>query len=347
MEAIVLYEHGGPERLVPATLDRPEPVPGETLVRVRACGVEPGLDGRTRQNAAGWDLSMPHVLGASFAGEVVSSPDDDAPAEGVRVVIAPMVTCQRCTYCRSGRDNSCEDRRFLGVHRWGGYAEYAAVPTRNLLPIADGTAFEVAAAAPMSYTTAWHMLARRARVAVGETVLVLGAAGAVGIAAAQIATLHGARVILGGRDLQKLEQAADDLDVFGLIDSTSDIAGQVRDIAGHGADIVVDTIGAATWTDSIATLRPDGRLVCCGASSGGNVEMLLRDLYRSNLSILCSSGGTFEELRTVFRLIDEGRLNPRVHGRFPLAEAARAHEAMDRQEHVGKLVLVHDLEGGG
>lgn len=339
MEAIVLHEHGGPEKLTWAKVPTPTPSPGETLVRVRACGVEPGLDGRTRQNAAGWDLSMPHVLGASFAGEVVDSSDAGAPPTGTRVVVSPMVTCLTCTFCRSGLDNSCEQRRFLGVHRWGGYAQYAVVPTRNLIPIADTTTFEVAASAPMSYATAWHMLVRRAKVMAGEVVVILGAAGAVGIAAAQAARLRGAQVILGGRDRAKLEQAAESSEVLGLIDSTVDLSAQIRDITGDGADIVVDTIGAATWSASIASLRPEGRLVCCGASSGGSVEMLLRDLYRSNLSILCSSGGTFEDLRTVFRLIDEGRLQPRVHACFPLDQASHAHEAMDRQEHVGKLVL--------
>jgi NADPH:quinone reductase-like Zn-dependent oxidoreductase len=341
MEAIVLYEHGGPEQLVPATLDIPTTSPGETLVRVRACGVEPGLDGRTRQNAAGWELSMPHVLGASFAGDVVSSVGPDAPPPGTRVAVSPMVTCQSCSACRSGRDNACNRRRFLGVHRWGGYAEFAAVPTRNLLPIADETSYQVAASLPMSGTTAWHMLVTRGQVRPTDIVLVLGAAGSVGMAAAQIAALHGAQVILGGRDRDKLAQVADTVEVLGCVDSSGDLRAQVVDLTGDGVDVVVDTIGAETWGASIAALRPEGRIVCCGASSGADVTMILRELYRNNLSVLCSSGGTFEDFRTVYGLLDRGRLTPRVHATYPLADAAAAHRAMSRQEHVGKLVLVH------
>ncbi len=340
MRASILGSHGGPEVLQLSELPAPVPQPGETLIRVGAAGVEPGLDVRTRLNGAGWQLRFPHVLGASMAGTVVSSPDAAAPDPGTRIAVAPNISCGECAYCRSGRDNSCAQREFLGIHHAGGYAEFCSVPTRNLIPIADTTSFAVASSTAVSFGTAWHLLVTRARVSPADVVFVVGAAGSVGTAAAQIAALFGARVILGSRTPQNLRELADEVRALGVVDTTTDLSPQLESIAPGGVDVVVETVGSETWAGSVAALAPEGRLVCCGGASGGEVGLTLRDLYRRNLSLLFSTSSTFEDLRLVFRLVDEGRLRPRVDTVFDLADAAAAHAAVEAGGLQGKVVIV-------
>lgn len=344
MRAAVLHAHGGPSQLVTTTVEDPAPIPGETLVRVLACGIEAGLDVRTRENIVGWDIVLPHVLGVNIAGEVVTSPDADAPPPGTRVAVFPVVTCGRCLPCMSGEHNACDSWKFIGVHRWGGYGELVAVPTRNLVTLSGDVRPELIAAAPMTYLTAWHLVARRGRVGPSDVVLILGASGAVGLAAAQIGRLHGAEVILGTRSPERLTGLARTLGAVGVVDASGDFAAEIRSLIGRPADVVLDTVGKSTWSTSIDALATNGRLLCCGGSSGGEVSMLLRKLYRKNLTLIFSAGGTYADFREVMRLVETGRLRPHVHATFSLEDVVEAHELLDSGDYVGKLVLVH---GGG
>ncbi|WP_104118333.1 transposase [Arthrobacter sp. B1805] len=272
--------------------------------------------------------------------QTMGSKNSDLPQHGTRVAVSPTVSCAVCDFCRIGRDNSCRNKKILGVHRWGGYAEYAAVPTRNLINIPDDVSFEAAACAATSYAIAWHLVVTRGRVATTDTVLVVGAAGAVGIAAAQIAALHGARVILSGRSASRLKPVADHVGAYGVaISNTSDYETQISVLAPDGIDMVVETVGSATWDSSLSFMRSEGRIVCCGASSGHDVKMSLRDLYRKNLAILTASSGTFNDLRQVLSLFDHGRLTPIIAQTYPLSMARQAHDDLALQKHVGKLVL--------
>ena len=223
----------------------------------------------------------------------------------------------------------------------GGYAEFATVPCRNLIPIAESTSYEVAASAPVSYGTAWRMMVTKARVGPADLVLIIGASGAVGIAAAQIARFHGAHVILGSRRPDALSELADEVDAVGVIDTSGDIGAQVSALGG-GVDLVVETVGAATWLSGLAVLNTDGRLVCCGAPSGGDVSLVLRDLYRRGISLLFSANCNFQELSIVMRLIDDGRLRPKVHATYPLSQVQDAHRALAQHQHLGKIVLIPD-----
>src|SRR5512134_766061 len=195
MKAVYLEHFGGPETLQYG--ERPDPVagPGEALVRVRACGIN-HLDLFVRGGLPGLEPEMPHVLGNDIAGEVVAvGAGVKHVAPGQKTLVNPTLSCGVCAACANGDDHLCRSYDVIGRRRNGGYAELVAVPAANCLPYPENLSWEQAAAVPLVFLTAWHMLVTRARVRPGEDVLVIGAGSGVGSAAVQVARLHGARVI--------------------------------------------------------------------------------------------------------------------------------------------------------
>jgi NADPH:quinone reductase-like Zn-dependent oxidoreductase len=202
MRAVRFHEHGGADVLRYEEAPDPQPATGEVLVRVRACALN-HLDLWERRGLPRVTIPMPHISGSDVAGEVVAS-----ATPGRRVMLQPGISCGRCALCLSGRDNECLEYEVLGYRTHpGGYAEYVAVPAQNLIPIPDEIDFVRAAAFPLTFVTAWHMLITKARLRPGEDVLVLAAGSGVGQAAIQIALLHGARVFATAGSEHKLECA--------------------------------------------------------------------------------------------------------------------------------------------
>jgi len=335
-----MHEHGGAEVLKYEEIQDPMAAPGEALVRVRACALN-HLDIWTRKGEAGRHIALPHILGNDIAGEVVSL---RTPVEGIapgeRVMVSPGTSCGRCAQCLSGEDSSCRNYRILGYQIWGGYAELVRVPVPNLIPLPGHVPFEEAAAFPLVFLTAWRMLVTRARVRVGEDVLVWAAGSGVGTAAIQIAKLHGARVIATAGSPAKLEQARK-LGADAVIDHhAQDVVAEVKRLTSRkGADVVVEHVGQATWERSILSLAHRGRLVTCGATTGAAGATELRYLFAKQLSLLGSYMGSKGDLLEATRYYFAHRLKPVVHTVLPLPEARRAHEMMERSEHFGKIVL--------
>src|SRR5687767_397032 len=205
MKAVRFHAHGGPDVLRYEEVPEPTPGPGEALIRVRACALN-HLDLWQRRGMERVKIPFPHISGADVAGEVVSSPDGEF-APGRRVMLQPGISCGRCVACLDGRDNECASYDVLGYRSDGGYAEYVKVPVQNLIAIPDAIGFIEAAAFPLTFLTAWHMLITRARLRAGEDVLVLGAGSGVGQAAIQIAWRHGARVFATAGTDEKLARA--------------------------------------------------------------------------------------------------------------------------------------------
>jgi NADPH:quinone reductase-like Zn-dependent oxidoreductase len=269
MKAVAMHRHGGPEVLRYEEMPDAVPGVGEALVRVRACALN-HLDIWTRKGQAGRAVPFPHILGNDIAGEVVSL---RTPVEGIasgdRVIVSPGTSCGRCQACLSGEDSSCRQYRILGYQIAGGYAELVRVPVQNLISLPADIPFEEAAAFPLVFLTAWRMLVTRARVRIGEDVLVWAAGSGVGMAAVQVAKLHGARVIATAGSAAKLEQAKT-LGADEVIDHhKQDVVAEVKRLTGRkGADVVVEHVGEATWERSILALAHRGRLVTCGATTG-------------------------------------------------------------------------------
>ena len=340
MKAVVFQQHGGPEVL--KYTDAPEPSirAGDVLVRVRACALN-HLDLWVRGGLPGVLIPLPHIPGSDVAGEVAKIGSDVTTVRvGQKVVLAPGVTCGKCAACLAGLDNRCRQFTNLGYLIDGGCAEFVRVPEVNCLPYPENLSFEEAAAVPLVFQTAWHMLVSRAELQPGEDVLILGAGSGVGSAAIQVAKFLGARVIATAGTDAKLEKARQ-LGADHTINHRSQkIREEVRRITNkRGVDVVFEHVGTATWDDSLSSLAPSGRLVTCGATTGFDAKIDLRFLFSRQLSLLGSYMGTKSELYTVLKLVAAGRLRPIVDCVFPLAEAVAAHTYLESSRQFGKVVL--------
>jgi NADPH:quinone reductase-like Zn-dependent oxidoreductase len=256
-------------------------------------------------------------------------------------MLQPGLSCGRCIACLSGRDNECPRYEVLGnVNHPGGYAEYVTVPARNVISIPDHIDYVQAAAFPLTFLTAWHMLMTRAGLQRGEDVLVLAAGSGVGQAAIQIAALHGARVFATAGSADKLERARA-LGASEVIDHyRQDVAEEIKRLTNkRGVDVVIEHVGEATWAKSVRALARGGRLVTCGATTGASGVLNLSALFSKQLSILGSYMGTKGELLRAAPFFFAGQLKPVIDATFPLHEAARAHRRMEESGQFGKIVL--------
>ncbi|MDA4124319.1 MAG: zinc-binding dehydrogenase [Thaumarchaeota archaeon] len=340
MKAVRFHRHGGPEVL--QYEDAPDPVPGgdEALVRVKACALN-HLDLWARNGLPNVEIPMPHISGSDVSGVVEWAPPEEREfSKGDEVLVNPGVGCGRCDRCLLGKDNQCRYYTIIGYGIDGGYAELVKVPRANLVRKPEGMSFENAASFPLVFLTAYHMLVTKAGVGPSDTVLVLAASSGVGSAAIQVAKLHGAEVIATAGDKAKAEQAKR-LGADHVIDHYErDVLEEVRRLTGkRGVDVVVEHVGKATWDASVKALAKGGRLVLCGATTGGDAVTDLRYVYNRELTIYGSFMAGKGELLKVVDLIKKGRLMPVVDSVLPLEKAAEAQRRMEASSHFGKIVL--------
>jgi NADPH:quinone reductase-like Zn-dependent oxidoreductase len=331
VKAVVLKVFGGVENLELQTVADPVPGPGEVLLRVRACALN-HLDLWIREGLPGSKVKTPHILGSDVAGE----------AGGRRVAVHPGLTCGACAACKDGRESDCPAFGIIGAYggSQGGCAELLAVKSDHLLPMPDGMPFTDAASLPLTLLTAWRMLKTLGDVRPGRTVVVVGAGAGVSTAGIQIAKALGASVIATTTDASKVERAkrlgADHV----LLAPPADLPREVRRLTGGAmADVVFEHVGPAVFMDALKCLRPSGRLVTCGSTSGPVVELDMRYVFSRQLQILGSRMGSLAEMREAWKLVSDGRVRPVVDRVFPLAEAAAAHARLESRGQFGKVVL--------
>ncbi|MBI5197789.1 MAG: zinc-binding dehydrogenase [Nitrospirae bacterium] len=341
MKAVRFHEHGGPEVLRYEDAPVPANGPDEAHDRDKACS-DNHLDIWIRQWNPAYRLALPHILGCDIAGIVESvGPAITGVAPGQKVVVAPGLSCFRCSFCLSGDDNLCTTYRIIGAQVDGGYAEFAAVPAVNLIPMPDNLSFEQAAAYPLTFMTAWHMLIHRAGLKPGLDVLILAGGSGLGSAAIQIAKLSGARVFTTAGTDSKLERAKTLGADVGIPYEREDFSKKILELTeGRGVDVVFDHIGTATWEKSLASLAKNGKLLTCGTTTGGDVKMNLRSLFMRQQTILGATMGTRAELVEITKRMAIGSLKPVVDSVYPLREARAAQERMLARENFGKIVLV-------
>jgi NADPH:quinone reductase-like Zn-dependent oxidoreductase len=338
MKAVRIHQFGGPEVLTYEEVPDPQLRKNQVLVRVRACALN-HLDVWVRKGLPG--VKLPHILGSDVAGEIVEVGEYVSEFKaGQRVLLAPMVFCGHCAKCVAGVQNQCREFAVLGNGVDGGNCELIAVPAANVTPIPDSLGFDEAASVPLVFLTAWAMLVGRAYIRPGQTVLVLGASSGVGIAAIQIAKLFRCRVITTAGDESKLAKARELGADYGINHYQQKISDEVRRITNKdGADIVIEHVGAATWDESVKSLKRGGTLVTCGATTGPNVGIDLRHLFARQLSLLGSYMGTMGEMHEVLGHVFAGRLKPVVDRSFPLSEIRAAHEHLEKSQMFGKIVV--------
>jgi NADPH:quinone reductase-like Zn-dependent oxidoreductase len=340
MKAVVIRRHGGPEVLEFVEKPLPELKADEALVKVAAAAMN-HLDVWVRKGVPGHKFPLPITPGCDGAGTVEAVGELVKHVRpGERVAFAPGMGCGACPACAKGDDHLCRSYGILGETRDGTCAEYVALPARNLLPVPPHADFVSAAAFPLTYLTAWHMIVERCRVQPGDDVLVLAAGSGVSVAAIQILKLLGARIFAAASTPEKLRRASE-LGAEILIDSArDDVAERVRAATGKaGLDVVVDHVGEATFGTSLRLLKKGGRVVTCGATSGPKLEADLRLIFFKSLSILGSTMGSLGELRRLWTLFERGRLAPVIDSVFPLADLAAAHARLETRAAFGKVVV--------
>jgi len=341
MHSVRIHQHGGADQLRYEEVPDPRIKLDQILLRVRACALN-HLDLFVRNGIPGQTFKMPHVLGSDIAGEVLAAGElCERVQPGWRVLLSPGLSCRQCEACVSGRDHFCRRYTLFGLGVDGGNAELLAAPEYTAIRIPDAMSFEEAAAVPVVFVTAWHMLKARANLQLGEDVLVLAASSGVGQAAIQIAKLHHCRVIATAGSEEKMA-AARQLGADHVLDHyRQNISAEVRKLTGkRGVDVVVEHVGTATWGHSVASLAAGGRVVTCGATTGFDADIDLRYLFSKQYSLLGSFMGRMGELHEVLKFIFRGQLRPVIDRVYPLAEIRAAHERLENKEQFGKIVLV-------
>lgn len=340
MKATIFRQHGGPEVLEYTAVPEPTIRPNEVLIEVKACALN-HLDIFVRGGLPGIAIPLPHILGNDVAGVVREVGELVTWVKpGDEVMVQPGVSCGHCEACLSGRDNLCREYDIIGYRRDGGYADLVVVPGVNIIPKPSKLSWEEAAALPLVTVTAWHMLVTRANVQPGEDVLVHAAGSGVGSIAIQIARLRGARVITTASSDDKLAKARE-LGADETINYTrDDWPKEVKRLTDRkGVDVVVEHTGTATWAGSISSLKNNGRLVTCGATSGFDARTDLRQVFYRHLTILGSFMGSKSELLEAMKFVEHGKIRAVVDQVLPLAEARQAHQLIENRAQFGKVVL--------
>ncbi len=340
MRGLALRKPEGIDALAVMDLpDAPMPGPGEVRVRMKAAALN-RLDLFVAEGLPGADQGWPFIVGSDGAGVV------DAVGEGVadvhtgdRVMLNPGVSCGHCRFCAAGEESLCEHYAILGEHRSGTIAELVTLPAVNLAPVPADMMWAQAAAFPLATLTAWRMLATRARLAEGETLFIWGAGGGVSQAAIQVGRYLGATIIVAG-SAGKLAAAAE-LGAQHVLDSgQDDVVGRVKEITGRrGADVVLDSVGEATWPSTLRIVSRFGRIVVCGATTGPHVTLDARRLFWHQWTILGSTMGNRREFGDIVAHAHAGRFWPVVDSIVPLEDSVEAYRRLASGAHAGKVVI--------
>ena len=345
MKAVVFSQQGSAEVLKYTDVAKPTLDANEVLVKVEACAVN-YLDLHARRNRPEIATKLrqggtPHILGSDIAGTIAEM---GAAARGVsvgdRIVLAPCIPCGICSDCHRGAENLCDTQELIGFQINGGYAEYVKTPVQNAIRMPDELSFVSAAAMPIAYLTAWHMLMTRAQLRPEDDILILGVGGGVGSAGLQIAKLTGARVFATASSDEKLERARQMGADVTINYKDTDFSEVVLDVTeGRGVDVVLEHVGAATWEQSIASLAKNGRLVSCGVTTGNIGTINIRKMYQKELTVMGAALGTVAELRTLIHLAGQRKLQPIIDSVLPLREARQAHLLLENRQNFGKVCL--------
>lgn len=340
MEAMVLYEHGGPEVLTLTSMEKPKLCARHVRIKVKAVALN-HLDLWVRKGGPAFHLDYPHRLGSDISGVVDAVGDDvHQVSEGMPVVVYPGLFCGQCTFCHDGKENQCIDYRVLGEGTQGGYSDYIVVPVNNIAPKPSHLSFEEAAAGLLSFTTAWHMLVQKGQLTSGQTVLIHGAGSGVGVAAIQIAKVFGAHVIVTAGSDEKLKQASDLGADHGINYQTQNFVSEVKEMTKRqGVSIVFEHIGGETLEKSLLITKNGGCIVTCGATQSPYAKLDIRHIFFRQLSLLGSTMGTMRDFCDVLSHFSQKTMHPVIDTVIPFHDVVKAHQLLESRQVFGKVVL--------
>lgn len=338
MKAAYITSLGGPDVLTVGTLPSPKLGFNETLIRVKAVGLN-WLDVLLRTEDFG--LAFPHIPGSDVVG-IVEETDSPKLKRGEIVVINPAIPCSKCDKENENAD-VCKFVRILGVHCPGGYGSYLTVPNEQIYKLPDGISTIEAAAFPLDYLTAWRMLVTKANLQRNESVLIWGASGALGTAAIRIAKSLGATIFaaVGSKIF------IDDLLSLGvdhvILYKTENVVDCIKKVThGIGVDCVFESVGASTFQISINAVRPHGRIVICGTRSGNTTRINLEDLYYNQIRIFGSRMGIKSEFEQVLSHISKPEWKPVIAAEMAIDDVRKAHSLLENRTKIGKVILRHE-----
>ena len=323
MKAAVIEQQGGVENIVYRDWEDPEPGENDVIVAVRACGLN-HLDIFVRRGMPGFPVPMPFISGGDISGVIEKTGSGVSGwSEGDRVTLNPQT-----------------DQGMIGEELIGGLAEKVQVPAKNLVALPGHVSFETAAAVPINYGTAHRMLFTRGRLAAGETMLVLGASGGVGLACVQFGQMVGATVIAAAGSDEKCARLSD-MGADHVINYQSEDFSRAAWIASGkmGCDVVINFTGGETWAPSFRAAKKRGRVLTCGATAGHDPQTDLRYLWVRQPEVLGSNSYSQEDVARSVEYVADGQLSPVVSHKFPLEKLAEAETLMEDRGFFGKIVL--------
>ena len=342
MKAIVLEEFGGPEVLRYHDVSVPRPAAGEVLLKVHSVSVNRTLDLIVRAGQYPVAIEMPHVLGVDPAGEIAAMGDGvDSFQIGDRVAVVSFIACRRCKQCLKGEEACCIASRHIGLHRWGGYADYVVVPAGNAFKLPDNVSYAQGSVIARHFPMAFNQLTSKANVKPGHWVLVMGATGALGSCCVQVAKMLGARVIAGAGADRRVELAKSYGADFGINYRRQDLLTEVMRLTGNeGVDVVCENISdPRLWAGAFNSLAINGTMVTAGAHGGGTVTLDMKRLYMRRLRIIGTAGTNVADVYKALDAAAQGKIHAIIGRVMPLRDAAQAHRIVEKNQIVGKIIL--------
>jgi NADPH:quinone reductase-like Zn-dependent oxidoreductase len=321
--------------------DFPDPIAasGESVLKVAASSLN-RVDLYVRDNGAGITHTLPQVMGVEAAGEIVEAEPGSGLKPGMKAILFSEAFCNRCRYCLAGDQPLCENVKIMGEHRHGGFAQYIAMPSRCFLPLPDDADLVAAGALMTGHLTAWRMLFGKKTLQPGESVLIVGIGGGVAVACLQLAKLAGARVFVTSSSDAKIARAIA-MGASGGVNYQKDgVSNAILQMSNGGVDMVIDSVGEASWGESLRSLRRGGRLVTCGATTGSNPPADLQRVFIRQLEIYGSTGGSLAEFRQLLDVFNRGLVKPVIDATFEMADIRRAFDHLASGAQFGKVSLV-------